>query len=207
MNGDTERETRVTITGQPSFLSAKSWHAWGDGYLLPDHFSARVDGDWLPGYVHLEIAVDGRGVRCASVRLEARQGEAITARALRDVPLKECVRLATATIARRGHTHAEGGTFRIELASPDDPAEPLTLASKRPHRRVKDEWLREAARIYLAAKAVEEPPTRAVEQQHSQCPITYKTAARWVELARRRIDPNTGKQFLTPASITPSKED
>lgn len=198
MTTDTDRETHVTITEQPSFTDVKSWHPWGDEYLLPDHFSARVEGDWLPGHIHIDVAVGERGVRCAAVRIEARDGEAITSRDLRDVPLKECLRLATAVMSKRGHAGRADGVYRIDLRSPDDPSVPLTLASRRPHRRIADDWLREVADLYTRAEAVGEPPTRAVEWKHSQRPIAYKTAARWVEMARRRIDPLTGRMFLAP---------
>lgn len=197
--GDTERQTRVTITEQPSFVAQRSWHPWGDGYLVPDHFSARVEGDWLPGVIELAIVANVRGVRCTRVSVRAREGQTIGSRELRDVPLKECVRMATATIARRGE---KGRVFSIDLGSDDDPAVALTLASRRPHRRVEDEWLREAASIYTNAEALGEPPTKAVQEQHSRRPFEYKTAARWVELARRRTDSATGKTFLPPVKRT-----
>jgi hypothetical protein len=196
MASGTDRETRVTITEQPSFVDVRSWHPWGDEYLLPDHFSARLEGDWLPGHVHVDVAVGTSGVRCVAVRIEARRGEVITSHNLRAVPLKECLRLAAATMAKRGRAAGVDGVYRIEIGSPADPSVPLTLASRRPHRGVADEWLREVSDIYMRAEAVGEPPTRAVELEHSQAPIAYKTAARWVELARQRRDPQTDEPFL-----------
>ena len=62
-------------------------------------------------------------------------------------------------------------------------AEPVELQGRGPQRRVTDATLRETRDIYLSA---EQKPTDAVHRLHSQGPISYSTAARWVKQARER---------------------
>lgn len=174
----TERHSRIST----SFDSAKvkAWLKWGPGFVLPDRFSAKIDGDWLPCRVELELAASDRGVHCVALRLESRDaGEPVTASGLRGVPLGECIRLATAAMLRPAEHKPD--ELRIQLG-PHDLAETTDLASRRPQRRIPRDWLQEAADIYLSAP---EHPTQAVERQHSQAPITYSTARRWVAEARQ----------------------
>jgi hypothetical protein len=155
---------------------------WRDGYMLPDPFSAKFDGDWLPGTVELELAVGDGDVHCTTIAVHARQGEPLTARGLRDIPLGAFIRMATAITLVPRETTADGRTI-INMTPPK--YAPLEVSAPRPQRRLSDECLREVATIYKAALATKEPPTRAVEQRHSQGPISYKTAARWVEETRK----------------------
>jgi hypothetical protein len=174
MDGDTEhageRRARVTIShGGPPRADLFP------GYAISVRFEAAIDADWLDCLVRLD--------------LDARDDTELTARGIRQVPLGEFVRLAIAGALRPVEVRpatAEGPAHVvIPNAGPADMAEPLEVASRgpRPQRHLPDEVLREAAAIYLAA---EDNPTAAVRQLHSQRPISYSTAARWVNLARQR---------------------
>jgi hypothetical protein len=165
---------------------------------LPSRFTTVIEGDWLPYRVELDLAATPGDVTCLAVRLEAREdGDPVTARGVRDVPLGECIRLATASSRRV--VREEDGQLVIELAGPLGEMEEFDLGS-RPQRRVDKARLREAADIYVDAK---ENPTKAVRERHSQGPISYSTAARWVMEARRL-------GFLPPAKrgrASATKED
>jgi hypothetical protein len=179
---------------------------WRPGFAIPARFTTTIDGDWLPYRVELDLAVNDDEVSCSAVKLEAREdGEPVTARGMRGIPLGECIRLATASALRP--TRHEAGQVVVDLLGPraerrDNMAE-QELASRGPQRRMSEDWLREAAEIYSSA---EEKPTQAVERLHSQAPISYSTAARWVMQARQR-------GFLPPTkrgrgrSLASSEED
>lgn len=189
------RRSRVST----SYDGAVQWRLdWHPGFAIPDRFSAVIDADWLPYRVEVDLAANGGDVHCVAMTLQAHDGgEPVTSRGLRDVPLGECIRLATAAALRPMERNA--GEVKIKLGGPSDMTEPMVLASRRPRRRISDDWLHEAAAIYEAA---EENPTQAVEQQHSQAPISYSTASRWVEEARRRgfLPPTTrGRRGPRPA--------
>lgn len=177
-----ERRSRITT----KLDAAAPWRFdWRPGFALPGRFSATIDADWLRYRVQLDLAVSDNAVDCVALRLESRADtEPITSRSLREIPLAECVRLATD--AALVPMERKDGEITVQLG----PSEPMELPSRRPQRRIPAAWLQEAADIYLSA---DEHPTQAVEQLHSQAPISYSTARRWVEEARRRglIPPTT----------------
>jgi hypothetical protein len=174
-------DRRVDLTTDFSG-SASRFVPWRDGYMLPDPFSAKFEGDWLPGTVELELSVGDGEVHCSAITVRTRDGGPLTARGLRDIPLGAFVRMATAITLVPRETTADGQTI-INMTPPK--YAPLEISAPRPQRRLSGECLREVATIYREAVAIEEPPTRAVEQRHSQGPISYKTAARWVEETRK----------------------
>ena len=191
------RRSRVST----SYDGAVQWRFdWRPGFAIPDRFTAAIAGDWLPCRVQLDLAVNGSELHCVALSLESPEdGAPVTARGLREVPLGECIRLAAA--AALCPMERKPGEVKIKLGGPSDMTEPMELASRRPQRRISDDWLREAASIYQAAT---ENPTQAVERQHSQAPISYSTASRWVEEARRRgfLPPTTRGRGGTPTAST-----
>ncbi len=187
-----ELRSRVTTT----FESSASWLPdWRPGFALPSRFTATIEGDWLAFRVRLDLVANEHRVQAVGVALEAREeATPVTARALRDVPLGELIRLATSAALRP--MERKPGELTIQLGG-GGKAEPMELVSPGRQRRVSRRTLEETARIYLGA---ESNPTAAVEREHSQGPISYSTAARWVEDARRLglIPPTTpGKATTT----------
>jgi hypothetical protein len=153
---------------------------WRPGYAIPSRFTATIEGDWLPYRVELNLAVNEDGVSCEGIQLKAPDGE-ITARGIRKVPLGECIELAT-TAALRPVEHGEDSLTIQLMGPPGDVTREATLARREPQLRLSDETLQETARIYLAA---ERNPTAAVRREHSEGPISYSTAAKWVQRARQ----------------------
>lgn len=166
-------------------VGSESWRTdWRPGYAIQERFTASIEADWLPYRVELDLAVNERDVSCAGLRLEAPEGGEITARPLRDVPLGECIRLATMAAMRP--VAERPGELVIQLGGPStgfDASDAATLAARGPQRRVTDSTLREVADIYQRA---ERNPTQAVQHEHTEGPISHSTAARWVMEARKR---------------------
>lgn len=158
------------------------WENWRGSHAIASRFAATFEGEWLPGSVQLELETHDGRVGCVGITVTARDGSPITARALRAIPLDSFMRMATHCLLSPVEATAEGRV--INRTRPKAP--PRALAYPERKRRVTDDYLREVAAIYTAAQASEQPPTRAVETEHSQAPISYKTAARWVHLARER---------------------
>jgi hypothetical protein len=190
-----ERSASVSI----DYRADVAWLTdWQDGYALPSHFNAEISADWLDYAVTLELSVSestrvsgvrvDRKVRCVGLALRARDGgEAVTAKRMRNVPLGECVRLATAAALRPVERSEDSLT--IQLMGPPGATE---VASRSPQRRVTLATLEEVRDIYLQA---EHKPTDAVLRQHSERPGSYSTAARWVMKARQRgLIPPTSKE-------------
>ena len=168
--------------------------AWRPGYGLPRRWTSRLDGDHLPYVVELDfVADDERGPDCRSVRFLVREGgEPIAGRAIREVPITECLNVAIGAAAAREEQRPGEVVYRIGGGDPDV-TEQHQLAARAP--RTSDEHLREVADVYSRTP---EKPTQAV--QHHFAPTSYSTAARWVMQARRR-------GFLPPAQRGPKREE
>lgn len=179
MANDEKRSASVSI----GYVGDAAWLTdWQPGYALPSRFSAAIDADWLAYPVELELVAAESKVRCVGLTLNARDGgKDVAARDMRKVPLGECIRLATTAALRP--IERTGNALTIQLMGPTDATEASKLASRGPQRRVTDKTLRETADIYLHA---EHKPTDAVHRLHSEKPISYSTAARWVMKARER---------------------
>jgi len=184
--------TQYTGTGLPV--------EWRRDKGLPRSWRATLEADHLPYVVELDlVASEEHGPSCRAVRMAARDdGEPISARRLRDVPVAECIQVAVGMAAIPIKRHAD----KIEFLMGGQPEyagrfpEAFELAREiRPQKAsTSDEHLREVARVYMAAS---EKPTRAVEQEFG--PISHSTAARWVGQARQRgflppAEPRTGTQ-------------
>lgn len=166
---------------------------WRPGYALPPHWTVSLARDDLPYLIELEfVHSEAEGPQCRSVRFAAQeQGEAISARRVRAVPIAECIQIAIGAVTVRYEETPEG--LHVSFGSKgDDMTEQVRLA--RPtDGRTSDEHLREVAEVY---KSAGKNPTRAVAYHwpyHS-----YSTAARWVGEARER-------GFLPPAKRRKSK--
>jgi hypothetical protein len=170
--------------------TAEPFVPWRPGYYLPPHFTTILDGEGLPYLLELDFVTQD-GPECRAVRFHARDdGESISARGIREIPLGEAIGesigLAAAPVEERD------GQLIVNLPAKSRTGEAFKLARE---RGVSDRKLREVAAIYRAAH---EKPTQAVQRHPAFAPISYSTAARWVMEARRR-------GFLPPAR--PDKEE
>jgi hypothetical protein len=155
-----------------------------------------LDAKHLPYVVELELAVEeGSDPVCQALRLVARDGgEPVSARRVREIPLAECMQIATTTAMFPVERDSAGRVTSVRVApgkNESELAEAWKLASGRPRPvSSSDEHLRKVAAVYMKAS---EKPTRAVQDAFG--PVSHSTAARWVGQARRR-------GFLPPAERT-----
>jgi hypothetical protein len=168
-----EKEWQVRTAPRGGFVS------WRPGYGLPLHWTTSIDRADLPYVVELEFASGEAGPRCEALQVRAREdGQPITARRIRDIPIAECIQLAIASAAvREEHepnvvSYTLGGTDLTEQAK---------LARSPEHGTGSDAHLREIAKTY------NEATTNKTQAVQDAWPFySYSTCARWVMEARRR---------------------
>ena len=160
---------------------------WRRDYGLPRSWRTTLEAEHLPFAVELDFVHSAEhGPSCRAIRMVARDdGEPISARRVRDVPVRECIRVAIGMAAIPITRHADG---RIEFLMGGQPeyARRFPEAYELARDTTSDEHLREVAEVY---KAAGEKPTQAVEKHFV---TSHSTAARWVGKTRQR-------GFLPPA--------
>lgn len=173
MMKETERRWRVSTSPGGGFVS------WRGGYGLPFRWTTSLDREELPYVVELDFATSEAGPQCRAVRFSAREnGEPISARRVRDVPIAECIQLAIASAAVREERGPGVVTYRL---GGSDVSEQAKLARSPEHGTSSDEHLRKIAKTYRNA---DKNPTQAVQDAWPF--YSYSTVARWVMEARRR---------------------
>jgi hypothetical protein len=160
---------------------------WRGDYGLPRSWRTALESEDFPYVVELDfIASKEDGPSCRAIRMRAPEnGEPISARRVREVPVAECIRAAIGLAAipiRRSE-----GEVTFLMGGQREYARRFPEAFELARDITSDEHLREVAKVYMAAT---EKPTRAVEEAFR--PISHSTAARWVGKARQR-------GFLPPA--------
>ncbi len=135
-----------------------------DGVMVPSGLSVTASGDELPGDIEVRVVLQGGRMVAHQVTCIAREGDRITAAALRDIPVAKIVRLGVLSLP---------GTFA--LAGKDF----VALRKAGPS----EETLRTVAAVYRLAYLIGDSPTAAVRGAFD---VPKSTAARWVQLARAR---------------------
>ena len=187
---DTEKRWNV------STIPALGYVSWRPGYGLPLRWTSRLEREDMPYIVELDFATNpATGPECRAVRLLAREdGEPISARGVRNIPIGEFMQTAiTGAAAREEHGPRGVVTYTPGAADLTEGAKLARPRTRPTDRRISDEHLQTVANIYSAHE--EGKPTQAVADELF---ATYSTAARWVMEARRR-------GFLPPATRRRSK--
>ncbi|MDP9331542.1 MAG: hypothetical protein M3P11_13005 [Actinomycetota bacterium] len=135
-----------------------------NGVMVPSGLSVTATGDDLPCDIQVGVVLQGGRMVANEVTCIARNGDRITAEALRDIPVAKIVRLGVLSAL---------GTFA--LAGKDFVALRKTGPS--------EETLRTVAAVYRLAYLIGDGPTAAVRGAFD---VPKSTAARWVQHARAR---------------------
>ncbi len=146
------------------------------GLVTPSRLLLTVEDP--EGYdLELEIAFEGDRYVCRELRMRQREGgPPVTGEALRDVTVRNYVRTGI-RLAVMKEEQAPDGTSVLRSALGRKP--PKGLAKQGPT----DEVLRWVAQIYGLAVALNEPPTKSVQDELG---VSRATAGRWVAEARNR---------------------
>ena len=166
--GQKQRDWSVTTQPGQGFV------AWRAGHALPRTWSTTIDAEHLPYVVELGFTADeGTGPRCVALNLASRDnGEPVTARRLRGVPIGECIQLAIASAAAREERRTDEVVFHLGSPDIEENLEHTTPRMSREH-------LKAVADVYRAAP---KQPTLAVEQAFA--PVPRSTVSRWIRRAR-----------------------
>lgn len=176
--------------------------SWTDVEDIPFDVTIRLDA----GPTQDRLEVRGLDVRARD------GGPAVTSAALRALPFGLIRDAAISAASVPIERNAEGDAFISGLPgilrrTAADPSAVRMAATRRtagPGARLPDEHLARVATIYRQAIANRKPTRAAILKEMG--PAGPSTAARWVQEARLRTDPNTGKPFLGAATGTRAGE-
>lgn len=175
--------TEETISWRIQTQPGGGYVKWRPGYGLPMRFRSVIDAEELPFTVELEIETTAGNLVCQRIAFVTKpEGNPVSAREIRAVPIAECIRLATAAAA--APMEEADGQVKFSLGGLGDISDRVKLAQA-PDKRVSDSHLLEVARIYNSADS---KPTKYVHEfwEEHRWPVSYSTVARWVSAARKR---------------------
>ena len=176
---------------------------------------AWTDVDDLLFDVALDLDLDEAEQRLVVTRFEVRSrsgGPAVTSTALRSIPFGP-LRDAAVAAGSSPVTAGDDGSAAIRsfpgFQRDQLEREALHMATARresgPTAKLTDEHLQTVAALYRQAIVDGKPTRSTIEKQFTPRP-SPSTVARWVQEARRRVDPKTGAPFLRPATGTRAGE-